>query len=388
MVTEQAVEALAVSPTEEHKTLIPRGPELVNELPDEIVAGLPDGSGMAVVLGDGARVSVRNGHLHITDRLGWHRRERSWSPAGGGLRRVVVGAESGTVTLDAITWCQTLGVALIVLDDAGKVVLAPGPHAPDEPRMRRAQATASEKLAISIAAGLIRPKLRRQAAVAGKSLQRDDVAASLRDFADALEDPSSIEEVRRLEAIAATCYFGAWVEHPAVVPRFSGADAKRVPPHWGHYDRRRTVVAPGDSNRIAERPTNTILNYLYRLAAVEARPACVAAGLAPEFGVLHNDASAKDSLVLDVLEPVRPEVDRYVLNLMATETFSRRDFMEQGDGSVRLGPALRERLTSTMPMWARAVAPFADQVAHAFEQVLAGSRLLRNSPQVRHRPTG
>jgi hypothetical protein len=72
---------------------------------------------------------------------------------------------------------------------------------------------------------------------------------------------------------------------------------------------------------------------------------------------------------------------------MATEIFSRRDFIEQSDGSVRLGPALRERLTSTMPMWARAVAPFAEQVAHTFEQVLAGSRLLLSAAHLRQQPS-
>jgi CRISPR-associated endonuclease Cas1 len=379
MVVDQATEALAVSPTAPSEPRLARRSEQLGELPDEIVAGLPAGDGIAVVLGDGARVSVRNGRLHITDRMGRHRRERGWSPAGG-LRRVVVGADSGIVTLDAITWCRALGVALIVLDGEGKVVLGPGPLSHDEARMRRIQATASEKLAVSIAAGLIRPKMLRRAVVAERSLKRDDVATSLRDFARALEDPSGMHEIRRLEATATTCYFAAWVDHAAVVPRFTPSEAKRVPTHWRHYDTRRSHAQPADSNGKAERPTNSILNYLYRLAAVEARLACVAAGLAPEFGVLHNDASGRDSLVLDILEPVRPEVDRFVLNLMATEIFSRRDFIEHSDGSVHLGLALTERLTSTMPMWARAVAPFAEQVAHDFGQVLTGSQLLLNAP--------
>jgi CRISPR-associated endonuclease Cas1 len=378
MVVDQAAEALAVGPRARSESRPLRTIEHTNDLPDGIVAGLPESAGMAVVLGDGARIGVRNGHLHVTDRLGRHRRERRWSPADG-LRRVVVGADSGIVTLDAITWCHTLGIDLIVLDGEADVVLGPGPAAHDEAPMRRIQTSASGKLAVSIAGGLIRPKMLGQAVVA-ESLKRDDVASSLRDFAHALEDPPGMDEIRRLDAIATTCYFAAWVDHAAVMPRFTRAQAKRVPTDWRRYDRRRSPAHVGDSNRKAEFPTNAILNYLYRLAAIEARLACVAAGLAPGFGLLHNDASGKDSLVLDVLEPVRPEVDSFVLNLMATEIFSARDFSEYKDGSVHLGPVLTERLTSTMPMWARAVAPFVAQVAYAFDQVLTGKRLLLSAP--------
>src|SRR5580704_16345736 len=49
------------------------------------------GTEIAVVLGVGVRVGVRNGYLHVTDRLGRHRRERSWAPGGRDLGRIVVG---------------------------------------------------------------------------------------------------------------------------------------------------------------------------------------------------------------------------------------------------------------------------------------------------------
>ena len=46
--------------------------------------------------------------------------------------------------------------------------------------------------------------------------------------------------------------------------------------------------------------------------------------------------------------------------------------MERTDGSVKIGPALAQRLAATLPTWARSVAPYAVQVAHEFGRVVAG----------------
>ena len=44
----------------------------------------------------------------------------------------------------------------------------------------------------------------------------------------------------------------------------------------------------------------------------EARLAAAALGLDPGLGVLHVDSGSRDSLALDLLEPVRPQVDSYL----------------------------------------------------------------------------
>ncbi|MGA8726294.1 MAG: CRISPR-associated endonuclease Cas1, partial [Acidimicrobiales bacterium] len=87
---------------------------------------------------------------------------------------------------------------------------------------------------------------------------------------------------------------------------------------------------------------------------------------------LHLDAVNRDSMVLDLLEPIRPEIDRFVIDLMAEATFNRSDFIERGDGSIRIAPALVQRLASTMPTWSRAASPHAERVAHVFGQLVAG----------------
>jgi CRISPR-associated protein Cas1 len=350
-------------------------PQDVDQILESIEAGFaedPAAPNVAVVLGEGARVAVRSGHLDIVDGLGPYRRHRRWPRAGSGLHRVIVGADSGALTIDAIRWCQAVGVSIVLVDGDGEVILGPTAYGHDDPRLRRAQATAPEEVAVSVASGLIRPKILGQASIAESRFGDRHLGELLRDIAVSVEEVTTIDEIRGLEATAAASYFDAWVGHPSLVPRFATADLPRVPAHWLSYNGRRSLLGKGNVNRKAERPTNVLLNVLYRLAAIEARLACLAVGLDPAFGALHLDAVNRDSFVLDLMEPVRPEGDRFVIDLLAENTFTRKDFIERSDGSIRIGPELSQRLSAAMPVWARTVAPFAEKVAHTFGQLVAG----------------
>jgi hypothetical protein len=112
---------------------------------------------------------------------------------------------------------------------------------------------------------------------------------------------------------------------------------------------------------------------LYKLAGIEARFAALAVGLDPGLGLVHADARGGDGLAWDLLEPVRPEVDRFCLDLIAERTFTRTDFVERSDGSVRLAPQLVQELAATMPRWAKLVAPHAEGLAHLFGSAVRGS---------------
>jgi hypothetical protein len=117
---------------------------------------------------------------------------------------------------------------------------------------------------------------------------------------------------------------------------------------------------------------NAILNLIYKLAEVEARLACVAVGLDPGLGFVHADIAHRDSLALDLLETIRPAVDRFVLDLVAERTFTRADFVERSDGSIRIAPRLVQECAATMPAWARAVAPHAEGLAHLLGRAITG----------------
>jgi len=114
---------------------------------------------------------------------------------------------------------------------------------------------------------------------------------------------------------------------------------------------------------LAANPVNAILNYLYAVLESEARLAAAMLGLDPGLGFIHMDAAARDSLACDLMEPVRPEVDAWVLDWITREPLKREWFFEQRDGNCRLMVSLAVRLSETAPMWARAVAPLAEWVA-------------------------
>jgi len=88
-----------------------------------------------------------------------------------------------------------------------------------------------------------------------------------------------------------------------------------------------------------------------------------ALGLDPGLGVLHVDSQARDSFACDVMEPIRPNVDAYVLKWIGRETLRREWFFEQRDGSCRLMGSFAVRLSETASTWGDAVAPVAESIA-------------------------
>src|SRR5262249_32708837 len=138
-------------------------------------------------------------------------------------------------------------------------------------------------------------------------------------------------------------------------------DLLRVPNHWRSFGGRVSLLT--GSPRLACNPSNAILNYLYSVLESEARLAAAALGLDPGLGVLHSDTTARDSLACDLMEPVRPQVDAYLLEWITRDAFKREWFFERSDGNCRLMAPFAARLSQTAPTWGRAVAPFAEWVA-------------------------
>jgi len=137
----------------------------------------------------------------------------------------------------------------------------------------------------------------------------------------------------------------------------------RVPEHWRSFGARISPLT--GSPRLAANPPNAILNYLYALLESEARLAAAALGLDPGLGVLHVDAPNRDSLAFDLLEPVRPQVDAYLLDWITRQPLKRQWFFKQRNGNCRLMAELAVRLAETTSTWGQAVAPVAEWVVQA-----------------------
>lgn len=323
-------------------------------------------SAVLVVDGFGVGLSVTRGHLLVRDGLGKHRRERTLPKTQRTVRRIVILGHTGQITLDAIRFCSDTGITLVQLDTDGPVLLIAGACGPDDARLRRAQAAAAgSDVGVDLARTLLTHKIRGQARVAGTHLQQPQLATSLGALADQLAD-ADLVRARELEAQASNQYFAGW---SAVPCRFAARDRERVPEAWQYFAARGSPLNRGRSPRNAADPVNALLNYGFALAETECRIASIAVGLDPGLGISHTDKKARDSLVLDLLEPLRPVVETHVLELLRTRYFRASDFHETRQGACRILPPLTHELTEQLPTYARAVAPLAEAVAHT----LAGS---------------
>jgi len=329
-------------------------------------------SGVAVVLGSGAKVRIHDGRLTCTDGEGWFRRERHWGRVSD-LRRLIVSAQSGYLSLGVFSWAEQAGVSIVILNDDGEIMLAPAGGARDA-RIQRLQAAPPPGLAVEAARMLLRQKLRGQTSVLRDMLDDDETAETLDTLANALDGAEDVDACRQLEASGAAAYFASWCGRAQTTLRFARADVAKVPTHWtGAYDGRRSKLSGGVSARKAEQPLNAALNLAYRFGAISAQHAAVATGLNPDLGFVHADLPRRPGLNYDLVEVARPDIDRWMLHVVAERTWTRSDFVERSDGAVRIAPKLvQEIAASVLPLSARSIAPHAEALAHLLGRAVVG----------------
>jgi len=266
--------------------------------------------GVVTLFGHGIQVRVDGGHLVLLDGIGPDRRCARLPRVGHDLKRLVVIGSDGMISLAALRWLSDQDVAFTMLERNGKVLAVTGPVRPSDVKLRRAQATAnSSGAALRISRELISQKLAAQERVARHKLLDSRTADGITRFRAELPSADSITTIRLIESQAARLYWSAWSTLPISFPK---NDLKRTPRHWLTFC---AGVSPlTGSPRLAANPPNAILNYLYALLESESRLAAAALGLDPSLGVLHVDTPARDSLACDVMEPIRAQVDAYLLD--------------------------------------------------------------------------
>jgi CRISPR-associated endonuclease Cas1 len=311
-------------------------------------------NGIAMLSGYGIKVAVDRRHLAVSDGIGRQRRTGRFAKATSRLKRLIVMAQTGFVTLEAMRWLRDAKASFIQLDHDA-TILAASITALDDARLRRAQALlANTDHCLSIARELLEPKIQGQLAVLesfglhGGGAIRDAIALFHRD--------GRLDVALIAEGKAAEAYWDAWANVPM---QFARRD--HVPDHWRTFGMRRSPLTLRPRN--AANPLNAILNYLYTLLELETRIALAARGLDTGLALFHADEANRQSFAADVMEPVRPHVDAFVLNLARTRTFSARDFAETREGSCRLASSLAHELAPTMAQWSKLVAPYVEGVA-------------------------
>jgi CRISPR-associated endonuclease Cas1 len=318
--------------------------------------------GVVTLYGYGIQVRVDRGHLILEDGIGPDRRHARFPRVGHGLKRLVVIGNEGMVSFAALRWLADQDAAFVMLERDGKVLTAAGPARTPDGRVRRAQGLALQSgSGLHIAQELINQKLLGQEHVARHRLRDLAAADTIAGFRAALSSAETFDVIRFLESQAGAAYWSAWRNLPVTFPR---NDLPRVPAHWQVFQRRHSPLS-GNSARLAANPPNAMLNYLYAVLESEARLAATALGLDPSLGFIHSDMAHRDSLALDLMEPIRPQVDGFVFDWVSRETLKREWFFEQRNGNCRLMADLASRLAETADTWRWALAPVAELVTRS-----------------------
>jgi CRISPR-associated endonuclease Cas1 len=310
-----------------------------------------------VATGYAIRIRVDRGHLVVEDGVGRTRRIARFNRATSRLRRVVVIGSTGYTSLEALRWIHDAGVGFVHLDHAGRLITAGVAIGVDNPPLRRALARASTRpVGVEISRRLLIAKLHGQQSVV--ATLSADAASEIGRHLAALEGHDSLDQLRLIESHAAGAYWAAW---RGICVCWPTRHVGHIPVHWTTFSQRASLLT--GNPRVAVDPINAILNYLYAILEAEARLALLTLGLDAGLGILHVDQRSRDSLALDVMEPVRPAVDEYVLRLIAARPWRAADFHEDRTGQCRLMPTLARELATTGPIWSEHVAPHAEMIA-------------------------
>jgi CRISPR-associated protein Cas1 len=299
------------------------------------------GHGMRLHVDNGALL-VRNGFTHYPKAMD----ERRYFP--GDRRRpsrIVVVDGSGSLTFDVMTWLSEQNIPLIRIDWRGNVVTALTESYGLSPKRVKWQldASASGK-AVPIAISLIQQKFKNSIATLKTLPQSGARDRAIRKHDQELDvlthrPPRTIDALLGIEGRAAFSYFGAWQSLPL---RWRGTARHPIPEDWYRVGQRQSLnTRKKGRNRFASHPVNAILNYAYAVLESQVRMWIIAQGYDPTIGYLHTNSERRpEALVFDLMEPLRPIVDRDILKFVQSHTVHPADFTIRSDGVCRINPEM------------------------------------------------
>jgi CRISPR associated protein Cas1 len=184
---------------------------------------------------------------------------------------------------------------------------------------------------------------------------------------ESLDRAKTVDDVRLCEAKSASLYWSAWSKAPI---RFRRSDLARLPARWSRFESRASLLT--GTPRAAVNPTNALVNFMASLLECEGRIGLLAAGLDPTIGAgLHSSMQRnRQAFVFDAIEPARPAVETFVLDLLDTRVFTARDFVEMGNGVCRIRAPLTHELCLHLPAMRMLIAPIVAHLAGEFRAQL------------------
>lgn len=242
----------------------------------------------------------------------------------------------GQVTTDALVALAQNDAVVVYCTKTGRTKAFVGTQSPSRPDLRIEQVRhlLDNARRLRIARAIVRAKLTNSLRVMDSryrhgSFSGGDYARARSELERALAEVSdcpSVDELRGLEGRGARVYFSClsfWVRSP-----FSFEGRERRPPRD---------------------PVNALLSLSYSLAAGLVTTVLNGSGLLHDIGYLHENYRNRPALSLDLLDPVRPTIDRFVLSVLNRGALSPEDFvLEEGachltdSGSRKFYPRLSE----------------------------------------------
>jgi len=266
--------------------------------------------------------------------------------------RIVLVDGSGHITLDTLDWLAEQHVTLIRIKWDGQpisTISASGGLVDYKKLSWQVSAQSSEEDRVKFAAPLIRAKAKATlinlTELLPPSLSREKAISTAKTAIRDLKSspPDTIRELHAIEGWVAAGYFFSWRALPI---RWKAQTRYPIHNEWQKFFSRSSLSAEiKKRNGGATHPVNAMLNYAYSVLEAHIRIGVIADGFDPARGMLHSRVDPdRQSFVFDMMEPLRPVVDRAVLKLVSEETFSGADFILQQNGVCRLSPELARRV--------------------------------------------
>lgn len=197
------------------------------------------------------------------------------------------------------------------------IVILPSAHNDAERRMKQYELAQNEEFCLAFAQKVVQLKLQTQIVWlsqaaeqrADKKLTLLTARENLRLLQEKIADQTTLATLRGIEGRSAAVYFSALSAY--------------LPPSL-HFE--------GRNRRPPKDPFNAVLSLAYTLLHSEAVLASYGAGLDPYIGFYHSLDYGRESLACDLIEPLRPLVDNWVLGCFRQEILRVEHFSETQEG--------------------------------------------------------
>jgi CRISPR-associated endonuclease Cas1 len=292
---------------------------------------------------DHGSLLVRNGFTHYPQQ------QETWQFFPGDWRlpsRIVLLDVDGSISFHALSWLSIHEIPLVQINWRGEVtnIIGTSFRVTDSVLTKNQLAARTNGWGLRFARQLILDKTKNSIETLRLALPKsDDVNWAIKKLRKSFSHlkrrvPADYSRLMGTEGLVGSVYFKAW---RSCSINWKGIDQYQIPEDWHRIGPRTSKV--GDKhqrNYRATHPVNSILNYGYAVLENQIRMQIVARGFDPTIGYLHGQRHGKHGLVLDLMEPMRPIVDRKVLKFVQRQTFAPGDFTLLNNGVCRLNPQL------------------------------------------------